>query len=148
MDETICLGDYITLRNSSYSAQDQYLFSSSELGNSVVITDDVEMRFDDCLWQVSVQNQYSAQREYRERLLQKYGLQRSDDTLVESSLQHQLQIMQAKSSRLDAKSNDVLNQLRRAAVIERKLNEKLMKIKSGKSIAFGDPIQLKHVKSG
>ena len=146
MDETICLGDYITLRNSSASSQDFYLFSSSELGNSVVITDDVESRFDDCLWQVSVQNQYSAQREYREGLLLSYGLQGSDDDL---SLQQQLQTMQGKNNpRVDQKSSDVLNQLRRAAIIERKLNEKLMKIKSGKSIAFGDPIQLKHVKSG
>lgn len=48
----------------------------------------------------------------------------------------------------DVKSFDVLRQLRRAAIIERKLNLKLMHIKSGKSVAFGDPVQLRHVKSG
>lgn len=91
--------------------------------------------------------QYSALQEYED------ALHSHNTALAHESLSYQekysdeleLPIMKATKK---LKSKEVLAQLKKAAINERRLNEKLMQMKIGKAICFGDVIQLRHVKSG
>ena len=102
----------------------RFLCSEGLLGEECFLTGNSEL-FEDCLWEVHVQNQYSAQKEYKE-CIESFSQKKSDDTL---------------------KLADSAIQSGRAAVNERRLNEKLMSLKVGRIVNFGDPIQLRHVKS-
>eukprot|EP01039_Chlorochromonas_danica_P008105 gene8101-8940_t len=122
------IGDYVLLQLSN--PNHGWLASEGLLDNDCFIVNEAE-NFDSCIWQIHVQNQYSAAREYKEALL----------LSIEGN-----EI--APSNNKNNKSADHLNQLQRTALNEQRLNDKLMNIKTGKSVAYGDPVQLRHVKSG
>jgi hypothetical protein len=130
------IGDYVVLRLSK--PYDGYLSSPGLLDDNCFVTNDPD-RFENCLWEIHVQNQYSSTKEYKEALLEskKNALIQLDDgnNPIKRS---------AKSIRAE---KEHLAQLRRAALNEQRLNEKLMGLRKGKPIAFGDPLQLRHVKS-
>mmetsp|Transcript_31677 Transcript_31677/g.43452 ORF Transcript_31677/g.43452 Transcript_31677/m.43452 type:complete len:3399 (+) Transcript_31677:56-10252(+) len=131
-----------------------WLCSEGQLGEDCMLTNNIEY-IQDCLWQIHVQNQYSAQREYREALMIgvnegilptnftdeiMYPISENDDISLHDDLYN--------TNTLSKETITTLNNLRRAALNEKRLNEKHMLTKVGKAIAFGDPIQLKHFKSG
>lgn len=124
------IGDYVLLQLSR--PLHGWLAAEGLLDNECSITNEAD-NFDSCIWEVHVQNQYSAAREYKEALL--LSLESSDAN-------------NANNKSNPSKSSDHLNQLQRAALNEQRLNDKLMSLKTGKAVAYGDPIQLRHVKSG
>lgn len=104
----------------------------------------------DCLWEVHVQNQYSAQREYREAL--QIGI--NEGILVPTVYQNHLldeEIMEpmndmvadSQAASLPAATLSALTDLQKAAVNEKRLNQKIMSRKIGKPLSFGDPFQLR-----
>jgi hypothetical protein len=88
------------------------------------------------LWQVIVQSQYSAASELEHALL----------TLQLDHQHHHSLHREGDLTSLIEKDSRLL-QLSRTAQNEKRLNKKLMKMKIGKAISFGDVIQLLHVKS-
>lgn len=125
------VGDHVALRLSA--PKEGWLSSEAMLNDDCFVTPDIN-QFDDCIWEIHVQNQYSATREYREALL--------------SSKTARIDYADGNKSNSQRQANkDHLTQLHRAAINEQRLNEKLMSIKVGKPVAYGDPIQLRHVKS-
>ena len=112
---------------------------------------------EDCLWEVCVQNQYSAAKDYDEILNSK----------VVDSIEASHHVTGAENARqtpggynsaakIDVEKHDdktkpeninVQYQLHRAAINEVRINEKLMTMKAGKPVLFGEPIQLRHYKS-
>ena len=132
------IGDYIVLRLSK--PDEGWLTSEGLLDDECFVTPEME-DFHDCIWEIHVQNQYSATREYKEALAQhnQHNKDRSSSS--------KLVIKNGGSSSKKAISQEYLTQLHRAALNEQRLNEKLMSLKLGKPINFGDPIQLRHVKS-
>jgi hypothetical protein len=142
------IGDYILLKQSKYS--------DGRLNAEGIITDDIFLNtnddyFHDSLWQIHVQNQYSAVREYEEVLFST----NYDEILpgsgggngTGSSNNSNPQQMNDPPMRGGVTNEELISQLHRAAVNEGRLNEKLMAMKIGKPVAFGDVIQLRHVKS-
>lgn len=127
------IGDYIALRNSK--PNDGWLCSEGLISDELFV---VKARddFDDCLWEIHVQNQYSAMKEYDE------ALQSGSITLDHNeSDDHTIAIGTTE------RTAELLHNLHRAAINEQRLNEKLMALKIGKPVAFGDLIQLRHIKS-
>ena len=131
MSSTIKIGDYVTLKHSTPT--------EGWLGAEGIITPDVllcsdETTFENCLWEVHVQNQYTAVREYEEVVFSKMAEEPSGEGvgLIEDQYK---------------RSENLVDQLHRAATNEGRLNEKLMAMKVGKPVSFGDVIQLRHVKS-
>lgn len=116
-DFALNYGDQITLRHGGGT-----LSTVGILSDEVVLGKEGS-QFENSIWEVYVQNQYSAFAEYEEVLL--------------SQLHYELA----------PNAVEILSQLRRAASNEKKLNEKLMIMKYGKPVSFGDVIQLRHVKS-
>lgn len=129
------IGDYVTLKFSSL--EPGWLSSEGLLDTQTFVTPNVN-NFDDCIWELHVQNQYSATREYREALL----MVKQEDRVNEDGTIHHSKLGSHRNV-----TKEHLAHLQRAAVNEQRLNEKLMKMKVGKSVAFGDPLQLRHVKS-
>jgi hypothetical protein len=125
------IGDYIILKQSKYS--DGRLSAEGIITDEIFLLND-DNQFDDCLWQIHVQNQYSAVREYEEVLFSTNFDEETSGSLENGFL-----------SRVS--NEELISQLHRAAVNEGRLNEKLMLMKIGKPVAFGDVIQLRHVKS-
>lgn len=124
------VGDYVALRLSA--PREGWLSSEAMLNDDCFVTPNTD-QFDDCIWEIHVQNQYSATREYRDALQSTKS--RSESEEGRRPVAHR------------NINKDHLTQLHRAALNEQRLNEKLMSIKIGKPVAFGDPIQLRHVKS-
>lgn len=111
---TLTYGDHVTLKYLGGC-----LSTKGVISDEVMLAKDVN-QFENCLWEVYVQNQYSAVEEYEEVLLS-YAHGDKEGT------------------------TELLNQLRRAANNERKLNQRLMSMKYGKPVSFGDVIQFRHV---
>ncbi len=126
---------------------------------------------EDCLWEICVQNQYSAAKDYDEILNSKADSLEFPHPIAET---HQSSGIHPYSARNDAEKADektkadninVQYQLHRAAINEVRINEKLMAMKvlthslthpltlsltlsqSGKPVLYGEPIQLRHYKS-
>ena len=108
-----------------------WLCGDGQLSDEVFLTQN-EHLFSDCLWEVYVQCQYSASKEFAEA-------------------QDVLQMMEDDLDTLDsatsASLHDKLAQLRRAARSEDSINRNLMAMKLGKTVNFGDVIQFRHLKS-
>ncbi len=142
------VGDYIALR--LCKPEEGWLSSEGLLDDDCFITQDTD-DFHGCIWEIHVQNQYSASREYKEALAQ--SLTHSTDLSKESKNMKSLPMTPipgvTHNNQLQTKviTPEYLSQLHRAALNEQRLNEKLMSLKRGKPITFGDPIQLRHVKS-
>lgn len=133
------IGDFISLRQPKPS--DGFISAEGIINEDCFVCSNVDY-FEDCLWEIHVQYQYSALRDL-ENFQLTYGksLDENDDDEdahvaydSEGALRRQ-------------KEQEVLRKLRKAAVNEKRLNERLMRMKNGKPVAFGDVIQLRHVKS-
>jgi hypothetical protein len=131
---TVKIGDYITLKQST--PVEGFLSAEGIITEDVILSQD-GIGFENCLWEVHVQNQYTAVREYEEVLFSKL----SEENVAP---------IDGNNGPLEEhikKSEDLVDQLHRAATNEGRLNEKLMAMKIGKPVSFGDVIQLRHVKS-
>lgn len=154
-------GDFVVLRHSKpfegYLAADGLLFGDVYLLKQ---DDDQNSTMEDCVWEIYVQNQYSSIKEYENKMM--YGLTEHDveskewrklDTgihqrkVLSQSKQASASSKKAKTKTLEEKKADIMNMLRMATINEQRLNEKMMALKVGKPVAFGDLIQLRHVKT-
>ena len=126
------IGDYVVLRHPK--PHEGFLAADGFLGEDLFVTKGSD-RFDDCLWEVHVQNQYSAINEFRDH-------QELNFFPPEAAVENEESV--SKSS---VKGSAAMEQLKRAAHNEKVINEKLQTIKNGKRVLFGDIIQLRHVKS-
>jgi hypothetical protein len=120
--ERLRIGDIITLRHPK--PYDGWLTSEGIIDVECHLNKE-KLLFEETLWQVTVQYQYRAICEYEEALSYKDDIQLEDKQEYEAKLA----------------------QLKRAALNEQRLDKKLMEMKIGKPVAFGDVIQLLHVKS-
>lgn len=112
---------------------------------------------EDCLWEVCVQNQYSAAEDYDEILNSKgmdsievshhvTGIETARQTSVKYVPTAEIDIVKPDDKTIP-ENIYAQYQLHRAAINEVRINEKLMAMKAGKSVLFGEPIQLRHYKS-
>ena len=112
---------------------------------------------EDCLWEVCVQNQYSAAEDYDEILNSKVmdsvevshhvtGIETARQTSVKYTPTAEIDIVKPDDKTVP-ENIYAQYQLHRAAINEVRINEKLMAMKAGKSVLFGEPIQLRHYKS-
>ena len=126
---TLKIGDYVTLRHSK--PQEGWLRSEGMLSDGITLSKN-EDNFENCIWEVHVQNQYTAVKEYEEYLFAElYADGNSRNESFRSAVSH---IFSSE-------------QLGKAAANEERMNEKLMALKVGKPVTYGDVIQLRHVKS-
>ena len=143
-------GDYITIRHSKpyegYLSADGLLFGDTYLMN---VDSDIKT-LEDCVWEVHVQNQYSALKEYEQAVM--FGIS-STEMEGKERLHNKLDNIHIASktkkvvkSTID-KQNEKIHELKVAMLNERRLNIKMMSLKVGKPVVFGDLIQLRHVKS-
>lgn len=123
--EVLKIGDYITLRylDQGWLSAEGICFDDISISQSLT-------NFENCLWEIHVQNQYTALKEYEDVLF---------TTLSDDS--------ESKEFEKSNVTDEILNQLHRAATNEGHLNTRLMSLKVGKPVLFGDIVQLKHVKS-
>ena len=117
------IGDIITLQNLPLSS---YLSAEGILLDDIYVSEDLS-KFEDNLFQVHLQRQYSAAKEY-DNFLREYQLDENSE--VEEI--HLKKYMEA---------------LKRGRDNEKKLNDGYLKNKTGINVVFGDVIQLFHVKS-
>ncbi len=119
-----------------------WLSSEGLLEDECYVTPETE-DFHNCIWEIHVQNQYSATREYKDALAQSLASSESIKDNGNSKIVSNNGVATPKKTI----SQEYLAQLHRAALNEQRLNDKLMSLKMGKPINYGDPIQLRHVKS-
>jgi hypothetical protein len=161
-------GDYVVIRHSKpfegFLCADGLLFGDTFLLRQ---DEDTNTTLEDCIWEIHVQHQYSAIKEYENKML--FGLSKEDIDgkewqKLDTGLHHSSRKVLSKKKQLGGSSNssasklakaktmeekkaDIMNSLRMATINEQRLNEKMMALKIGKPVAFGDLIQLRHVKS-
>lgn len=123
------IGDIISIR---YAKPNEGLLTSENLLSDACILSRVAPTFENCLWEVNVQHQYNAQHVFGEKLLDLAALNQYED---------EEKLFDADSHKKE------LKEYAKVAMNESRLNEKLMSLKIGKPVMFGDVIQLKHVKS-
>ena len=119
------IGDIVILKHAK--PNEGYLAAEGTLCDDCVLARSTAALYD-CLWQIRVQHQYNATAEYFEALM-------NIDETPEFDAHN-------KTYKLDS-----LAQLLRSAQNEQRLNKKLMSMKMGKPVAFGDVIHLRHLKS-
>ena len=188
MSKGLCIGDIVSIRH--VSSDEGWLSAEGMVDEDCYLRGSRE-HFENCLWEVHVQRQYSAIREYEEAVYANdmidYELERrtklrriSDGNESDSSSDSEsdndeetgatgdgngnknsssnnnsssnkksgkkvsTSEMRAKESQ--ARKDHILN-LRKSMENEERMNAKLMKMKTGKPVAYGDIIQLRHVKS-
>lgn len=140
----IRIGDIILLKQQKI--HEGYLCSSGVLCEDLYLSAVAdELKLEDSLFQVHTQCQYSALQEYEEYLLLE-GIGRVDE--IDTDIDFDFDDINFEYLYSISKSKETTEQLLKCAINERRLNEKLMKMKIGKPISFGDIIQLKHMKSG
>lgn len=97
-----------------------------------------------------MQNQYSAQREYKEALL--IGINEGiliptvhQKSLLDGETMESINdiVADSQAASLPAATLSALRDLQKAAVNEKRLNQKIMSRKIGKPLSFGDPFQLR-----
>lgn len=169
----VCIGDLVALRLAK--PHEGWISGTCLQGEECFVSRNLD-NFNDCLWEVCVQYQYSASREYEEAILRgvtKLNLDESKEEVDEKEV-----VVQSSSTTKEKRSMSVINmfirkrsnansdnrniiandetnletasiltQLHRAALTEQKLNENMMSLKFGKPILFGDSIQLRHMKT-
>ena len=136
---TLRIGDYISIRLPK--PNEGFLCAEGIINDDCFVSKYTDY-FEDCLWEIHVQYQYNALREYEyavEEFGEIGGLQVDEE---ETSA-----ITKIAKKNLRKEEQELIAQLKKAAVNEKRLNEKLMTMKKGKPVAFGDVIQLQHVKS-
>lgn len=97
-----------------------------------------------------MQNQYSAQREYKEALLIGINEGILSPTVYQKNLLdgENLEsindiVADSQAASLPAATLSALSDLQKAAANEKRLNQKIMSRKIGKPLSFGDPFQLR-----
>lgn len=142
VDMNLKIGDYIILKHAK--PIEGCLGTDGISGDDVILTKDVD-DIEHCLWQIHVQNQYSAMKEYEDfYYLQMYEQHGNADPFDDEDEEGD---MSDAESETESETNAMLAQLRRAAANENTLNKKLMAMKLGKPLQFGDVFQLCHVQS-
>jgi hypothetical protein len=139
------IGDYIIFRHQK--PNDGWLTSEGLLSEECFLSKSHD-HFEDNLWQVHIQGQYSALQEYEEALSNYKSSTLHEHMKHDDDYDNELEQPIYHAHRSKKKSREVLSQLFKAAANENRLNEKLMEMKLGKAINYGDIIQLKHVQSG
>ena len=147
------VGDFVALKHAK--PNDGWLCAEGLINEELFLTKQTD-DFINCLWEIHVQYQYSAIKEYELALTsgvmgidfdeeeQVHDDEQRDD--FELTLQGGKQLFQSNRS-AEGRAIERLNNLHRAAINEQRLNEKIMSLKVGKVLAYGDLIQLRHVKS-
>lgn len=117
------IGDLITLKYQKYGG---YMSGEGILVNSVGLSTSLES-FEDHLFEVCIQLQYSASNEYDEFMVDYNG----DVSLItdKGSIKHYQALARGKENEI-------------------KMNDSFMKLKTGNEVLFGDTVQLRHYKSG
>lgn len=137
------IGDIVSLRHAK--PLDGFL-----TGEGIIIDDcwlcKASDSFEECLWEIYVQNQYSAQRDLEEA--EALGLGQSPADVGDNSSEVSDADESEEQLSMLEQERSLLEHLRKAVANEKRLNEKLMAMKIGKPVSFGDILQLKHVKSG
>lgn len=141
-DLNLKIGDYIILKHAK--PIEGCLGTDGLSGDEVILTKDVD-DIEHCVWQIHVQNQYSAMKEYEDfyylQMYEQHGTMAAFDDDEEDGDHSD------DDSEAEVEANTMLSQLRRAAANENTLNKKLMAMKLGKPLQFGDVFQLCHVQS-
>ena len=117
------IGDYITLKTTKWEC---YLGAEGILAQDLYVHDALE-EFDDSIFQIHSQRQYSASRELL-NFLDTHNIDENDETEHDGVKQY-------------------LKALKKGRDNEVRLNDMYMEQKTGMAIHFGDTIQLFHVKS-
>jgi hypothetical protein len=125
------IGDIIALRH--MKPHDGWLAAEGILSEDLILIKELN-NFENCLWEVTVQNQYNAVKEYEDKILN--NRKDDDDDIGQDN---------ATTSAED--TQEFYDHFLMASMIENKLNERLMTLKTGKPVVFGDVIQLRHVKT-
>lgn len=123
MDNYLRIGDFVTLKFLKYSA---FLSAEGILVEDVGVTSSIKP-FEDNIFQITIQLQYSAANGFHE-FIENYPGNISEIT--------------------DRDTKKHLNALMKGKQNEASMNEAFMKQKMGTIIKFGETIQLLHVKSG
>ena len=125
-DNLLRYGDLVTLRSTRWSS---YLSSDGTLNDDVFVSDQMDS-FEDHLFQLTIQRQYSAKNEYEDFLLRRHQLMASGEAVAadDSSRKH-------FDALTTGKTNEII------------MNDQLMKHRMGTPVKFGDVIQLLHLKS-
>jgi hypothetical protein len=144
------IGDIVYL-NLEENVQGGWLCAEGHLGDNVFLSTNPE-DFHYGLWEVHVQNQYSSFNEYedainshRSRDNEEFLEDEEDD--VAMYLGDSSTTETSEDSAIDSQGQEMLRQLRRAALNEQKLNERAMSTKIGTPVTFGDVVQLRHIAS-
>jgi hypothetical protein len=144
------VGDIVALKHAK--PNDGWLSAEGLISEELFLTKQID-DFSECLWEIHVQYQYSAIKEYESILTSgqlELDLEDNEgpspsELLAGIGIDEGAVWKPKKTS--EAKAIEQLNNLHRAAINEQRLNEKIMALKVGKALAYGDLIQLKHVKS-
>jgi hypothetical protein len=126
------IGDIIALRH--MKPHDGWLAAEGIISEDLILVKELN-NFENCLWEVTVQNQYNAVKEYEDKILNN----RKDDDDENNG--------QETSGSAAEETQEFYEHFLMASMIENKLNERLMSLKTGKPVVFGDVIQLRHVKT-
>lgn len=117
--DVLRIGDYVTFKNVK---TDCFLSAEGILLEDLIVVEKVTV-FDDCLFCIHLQRQYSAARELEEFV-----------TAQEEAA--------AKGIPVDTSQSKYLQALQRGANNENKLNDIYLKKKTGEVVLFGDIIQV------
>ena len=120
-DNFLRTGDLVTFK---YVRFQSYLSGEGILNEDVFVSPNISS-FEDNLFQVCAQRQYSSKLEYQDFLAKREGNQ---DNLDESSKKHFAALVRGRGNEI-------------------RMNEVYMKHKIGNNVLFGDTVQLLHVKS-
>jgi len=144
------IGDFITLRNipTGKATKRGFLGAEGVLDDNCVVAEQ-PMRFDECVFQICIQNQYSALREYEENIHYLEELHQIEDPEINDG--DELSIYGSEDENGEesdaAKLGKLVDSLERSMKNEKALNEQYMKSSVGNTIQYGSVIQLLHVKS-
>ena len=125
MDAGLKIGDYVTLRALKFES---YLGAEGILNDGLVVHNRVS-EFDDCIFCVHLQRQYSAANE------------------LETFRERNASILEIDEDERDDSVKMYVNALQRGNKNEITLNDSYLKLKVGQPVHFADVIQLYHVKS-
>ena len=141
------IGDIIYLKSVDESGA-RWVCAEGHLGENVFLgTSNEEFHYS--LWEVHVQNQYTSMSEYEEAYSQQEDLEfGSRDMGITDDEEDDAETDEDEDDINSGTSEDqLMKQLKKAALTEKKLNEKMMANKIGTPVVFGDVIQLRHVAS-
>jgi hypothetical protein len=132
------IGDIIALRH--MKPHDGWLAAEGILSEDLTLTKELN-NFENCLWEVTVQNQYNAVKEYEDKILQSRKDDEDDSPPAGADKEN------GEAGNGSDEVQEFYEHFLLASTIENKLNQRLMALKTGKPVVFGDVIQLRHVKT-